>query len=427
MTISRKSLSSSTHVARLIGAALLSAGIAASGWADSPSDQDLVPRQRTIPVRDQVNKEIEERRFRIGAIRVLPIVSIRNAGYTSNALGSSTARPDFTATVGGGARWIVPVGRKIFLRGELLPEYIWYADLSERNTLGGQYDASILGLFNRMSFELKGGSTRELSLVSSESETTAIHGARTALANVEIDVLRRMSFFAGAERKEHQYVHPGSDSAFTPENLDRLDAGVHVGLRYHITSFASVSVQAEQASSTFESSALLRDNQRRSYVAGLRYELPRSYVHVSAGQRYGTATNGSQFPEYSELIGSYVVSHTFARPIEIQVHGNRRPVFAASNIDPYYLETRNGATLKVHLGRRGSEIWMFGEMGGNRYPAQSRVDQVASYGGGVGLPLYRGLTLNMGLTQTDVASNVPGYDRSVMRVVSSIAWKGSSQ
>jgi hypothetical protein len=428
MIINRKTICSPPGLARLFGAVLLTTGIAASAWADTQSEQDFVPRKRTVPTLEQVKKEVEESRFGIGAVHFLPIMSIRNAGYTSNSLGgSATPTPDVTATIGAGARLIAPVGRKVYLRGQVLPEYIWHANLGRGNTLGGQYDASVLGLFNRMAFELKAESTRQLSVVSSESELTAVHGVQSTLATVEIDLLRRMSLFAGAETRAHRYDYSSSDSTFTPENLNRRDAGAHLGLRYNISSLASISLQAEQASSTFDSSPALRNNQSRSYLAGLRYDLPRSYVHLAAGQQLGTPTGGSQFPAYSELIGSYAFSHSFSAPIEIQIHGNRRTIFAASTIDPYYLETRNGTILKVHVGRRGAEIWMFGDLGANRYPTQSRVDKVTGYGAGVGFPLYRGLSLNLGLTQTDVTSSVPGYDRNVMRVVSSIGWKGTAK
>src|SRR5262245_32340235 len=97
-----------------------------------------VPQERTVPLEEQVKQEIADSQIHLGRIHLLPLLALNNAGYDSNIFGAPEPTvSDWTATVSGGFHYVLPFGGKMFLRGDLLPHYYWYAHHSDQRSLGG--------------------------------------------------------------------------------------------------------------------------------------------------------------------------------------------------------------------------------------------------------------------------------------------------
>ncbi|MCA1732853.1 MAG: outer membrane beta-barrel protein, partial [Acidobacteria bacterium] len=147
------------------------------------------------------------------------------------------------------------------------------------------------------------------------------------------------------------------------------------------------------------------------------YDRPQFFVNLVGGQREGTPANGSSFPEYSTFTGSYFMQYRLTAPIDVEVFGGRDVAYAIGANDPYYFETRNGGALRFQLGRTLSTR-IFGESGTNDYtelPGNPREDDVTRVGASLSVPVWRTLALTVTAAQDDYESNIPGFDRSVLR------------
>ncbi len=105
---------------------------------------DQVPPRRTVPIRDQVEIEMESARLRFGPFHVTPLIRVENAGYDANVFHVSNGQEktgDWTATVGAGGRALLPMGSKFYLRLVAVPQYIWYNTLTGLNSWGGDFSA----------------------------------------------------------------------------------------------------------------------------------------------------------------------------------------------------------------------------------------------------------------------------------------------
>ncbi|MGH9365904.1 MAG: hypothetical protein ACRD1B_11680 [Thermoanaerobaculia bacterium] len=397
---------------------------------------DQVPRERTVPIPEQVQTEMAKSRFRLGPISITPKLTIRDAGYNNNVFGSSdNPVSDWTATVAAGVRWILPLGSKMYLRGDAVPEYIWYAQLAQGRTLGGRYSASVLGFFNRMSVEAAGLASKTTSVLSSESETRVIDHLQSGSGQIEIDLLRRLSVFAGGGVQRHRYAQspPGPPDVINAKELDRTDSTARAGIRYHFVSYFDISAGVEGIRTQFVLTPQERDNRSTAYLLGLHYGRPRLFINLSGGYRTGQGYNGSAFPRYSTATGSYFVSYSLTAPIELQAYGNRGPVYALYPDNPYYLETRNGGGLNIKIVRQ-VQLRGYGEYGTNSYPGPvpvagggsvNRLDHATTVGGGLSVLLARDVALTALVTRTTYSSNISGLGRSVVRFTTGLSLEGA--
>jgi len=396
---------------------------------------DVVPRQRLVPRREQVRRELESSRYRLGPFRLQPLFRVTNLGYNDNVYGSSeNAVSDWTATAAAGLHWTLPFGAKTYFRGDVLPEYTWYANLAERRVLGGTYGASYVALFERVQFEAAVEKSKGLRVVSSELEAVAEQDARDASFDVELELTPAISMFGSARARS--LVLDSADAASGTqlalvENLDRDDAAVRAGLRYKLTSFFDVTLAGERTQSEFDRRPQFRDNETTAILLGVHYDRPRFYVNLMGGRRQARPLDGSSFPAFEANTGSWFSSYELAAPVAVETYGHRRVSFGVQEANPYFLETRAGGALVAALGQRVT-VRMFADSGTNDYqtPAHAsgiaRSDDVLTYGGGFSFRVHRGISAVIAASQAEYDSNVDAFDRSVVRLQTSIVISGDS-
>ncbi|HEY2798052.1 MAG TPA: outer membrane beta-barrel protein [Thermoanaerobaculia bacterium] len=404
--------------------------VAAAARAQLTSDD--VPQGRTIPAKEEVDADMQAARFRLGPIRMIPTISVRDAGYDNNVFGT-TENPvsDWSFTIRGGFRFIVPFGAKVYLRASALPEYTWYDKLEERRGWGGLYEATLLGFFNRMTAQLRAYDQETFATYSSEIPTRVLTRTQDASGGFEVELLKRLTFFAKAEGMRVRYDTNGQLPG-DPVNLnDRTDTSIRGGPRYYLTPEWSVSAAVEQTWSDFVNDPETRDNQSRAYLLGVQYTRPRLYLNLSGGYRTGDPRDSSTFPAYSTGTGSFFASFFAIRWLELQAYGHRRVQYSLTSDNPYYFENRIGGAINLEvLGRvllRG-----YGEAGPNQYPVGQaengvvthRRDQITLFGGGASMIVVRPVVLTALVTRTEYNSNIAGQDRTITRFTINLAFTG---
>lgn len=395
---------------------------------------DEVPRERTVPRSEQLRRQLEASRYHLGPFRIQPRFMVRDLGYNDNVFGSSDDKvSDWTATAIGGVHWMLPVGPKMYVVGDALPEYTYYQKLSDRRFFGGTYNASVILPLSRMSVEANGSTSKSLAIVSSEIEAPAVRKLDHGHLESEIEVVQRFSIFASGAAEKHRYeVDTASTGALARvRELDRDETAVRGGFRYKPLSFFDVSVAAEHTTGEFIVNPLVRDNVSDAVLLGLHYDRPRVLFNVTAGNRKGKPRNLSTFPEYSTTTGAWYLRYSLGAPIDLEGYGHRRVTYGLETTNPYFFDTRNGAAVSARIGYRVS-VRAFGEVGDNDYPliVQPRVptvkrkDQVATIGGGLSVRLYRNSSFTVVVSQSEFDSNIDANDRSVIRVQTGIVFRG---
>jgi hypothetical protein len=391
-----------------------------------------VPRQRQLPVKEQVKVLMEEARYHLGPVRFQPGLALRNSGYNNNLFGTeSEPVGDWTATVAAGGDLLIPVGSKVFFKGRAFPEYTWYADLVERRGWGWQLGGSVLGFFNRLTLEAGVDEQKVNEMVSSEVERPSYHVFTVGRGRLEVEVLRRFSVFAGGEQQRTRYpADPGAANVQLAD-LDRTDTVVRGGVRYRFREYFDLAGMVEETRSEFVRQPVARDSKSRAYLLTVHYDRPRFYLDLSGGLRQGRSFGDSAFAEYDEPTGGFFASYLLNRRVELQVFGAQQPVNSLYAANPYYIESRVGGAAVFTVGSR-VKLEAFAETGWNRYPLEEtptgtdtpvkRKDGLVRVGGGLGFRFYRTATLTAKASWDTYSSNLPGFDRKIFRITTGLVF-----
>ena len=329
---------------------------------------------------------------------------------------------------------ISPLGSKLFVRGIAVPEYTWYDKTTELRNLGGTYGGGMVGLFNRLTFDASGSYRSWVTIVNSESQTTAIENLSSGAARLEVDIFRRLALFGGFDVAETRYSDNGLplEVAYQVNLLDRTETAWRGGLRYKFTEQISLGAQVEGTRENFVQEAYDRDNKSTGYLLVARYDRPRFYLVATGGYREGTAQNaGSFYPPYRTGTYSFFASYFIIKSVELQLYGHRRPIDSYFLDNPYYFETRTAVATRVALGQRVA-LLAYGTVGPNAYPVEvyagpdlvTRHDDTTEYGGGIEFRFYRDAILRVVASEWKVSSSIPGYGQSIFRISTGISIKG---
>ncbi len=422
----------------VIRAGRLGAGIAALLGLAVPGafaqiTNDSVPQERTVPVKEQIESEIQSARWKLGPFRLLPQLRITGPTYDNNVFGASGEEPkvsDWYAIFGAGLGVVLPIGRSVYVRGVAVPQYIWYDKLADRRQWGGTYGGRLDAFVGRAAFEGGYDKTLTPTYTNTEELVQVLGDTDRASGRIEIPIAGAVSLFGSAIYQTINYRPLGTDvpADLNPlAELDRKEGAVRGGLRYKISSAFDVGVGVEGTRTEFDQDPQDGDNESTAYLASIYYNRPRLFVNFNGGYRLGKPINGSSFPEFSTFTGSGYLSYELLRRLELKLYGSRGVEYGQYFQNPYYFGSLGGAGLSFKIGYRLS-LRVYGELGQNVYPVAvpdasgalvKRVDDTTTYGGGLELLLFRNLSVTASAYNTDYNSNLPEFDRSVLRFTTS--------
>ena len=253
---------------------------------------------------DSRKRQIDERPGPLQASpRPDPLASldlVTNAGYDSNVFATSTdPTTSWTATVAAGTRVLLPMGTKMYLVGDVFPQYTWYANLTVRDRWGGTYDAAILGFFNRLKLPGGRGGSAELRALQLGASGVRLlqHPERQGKRRGRPDPLPLAHSPREATRRCATRSTPAlrsrtSRSSSTTATTPKSAAGSATRSPKTGTSRRS----SKRSARIFQFQSELRDNQSTGYLGSITFNVPRLFINAIGGYRDGRSLDGSAYP-----------------------------------------------------------------------------------------------------------------------------------
>ena len=167
----------------------------------------------------------------------------------------------------------------------------------------------------------------------------------------------------------------------------------------------------------------------KTYLAKSRLE-----VNVYVGYRDFRPKAGSSFVPYDGPSGGGTVSYALTRLVTLGVFARSSLVPSLYSGSAVYDERRAGVSLAV--SPRVASVWVAYEAGQNRYaapglgpdgPSATRRDDVRTLRGGVRGSVARTLTIGGTATQEEYTSNLPGLDRKVFTLATTVGFGASGR
>ena len=406
----------------------LSAGAASAQFVQytPPGGPETPPESR----QEELEREIEAARYRLGPVRIQPWLRVRDVAYVRSFYSSGVEFPsDFTATVGAGMRGYLRTGRKVIWAVRALPEYVWWAEQSERRRLNGLYGLGAYGFFNRLTVEATAGREQEQKIITPEVPQPVSARADGANLLVEVKVSGAFSVFAASSLVYQENLVDDLDDPRTAglDQLDRDERVLRAGVRWRPREKWTISLGAEGSEVEFDRSALDRSNSGTAPILGVRLDGARVLAEVSLAARSLEAQQGSNFADYDNVTGNAAVTLTTGN-FQYGVYGSRNLVYTLTPEYAYLDDERLGAVLGFTLSRR-SQARVFAETGANDYTVlvpgtPERQDDITSYGGSLRFGLRYTTFITLSAVRSEFDSNLPGLDRSYTSVGATIDFFG---
>jgi hypothetical protein len=410
--------------------ALLVAAPAAAQLSQYTAPGSLL--QRTISKREQMERALEEARWRLGPFRLSPWFAIRDAAYVSDAFSGSSGGPeeqaegdpDFTISLGAGLQGFVPFGSKTFLAFDALPQYVWWQEQEERRRLNGYYGVSLSGFFNRLNGEVTVRRAEEQGVLTPEFEQR-IHSRQDRIAGaLELELTSALFVFAAAEAFGLDTLTEdlGGDPRLPPfQQLDRQERVLRGGLEYRSGERLRLAVGVERSEAEFNLDEAGRDrsNSGTTPVVEAVYTGPRIQIDGGLAFRSLEPEPGSEFAPFDETTGRVQASWTPRWRLSYSLYGSREFDYSLVEGYSHFTGHRLGFAISSRVGR-ASSVNLFAEAGEHDYaisgfvgPVLPRQDDFTAYGTSVQLQVKERFRVNFGVTRTELDSNIPGLDRAL--------------
>jgi len=393
--------------------ALLAVAVAPAGAQYTPPGT-LVAKDRTPP-QEEIEERLEEARWDLGAIRLMPWLGIRDVSFVNNVnpADGGGEEEDFTVTVGAGLRGYLKTGSKVFWTAHALPEYVWWRDLEDKRSFNGRYGAAVFGYFNRLTLEASGRRREQQGFFSSEVQELTTVREDTARLALALRVASKLELFAVGQRDDFESQEEESPLF---SSLDRDRESAEAGVRYLAPGGFTLALSYEDQSTGFAPAGRDLSNSGGAVKAEVGAEGPKLAFLLDLGFPSYDPEPGSAFRGFDDTLGNLELLWSTGPRLTLLAYARRDLRYALDAASSHYLGDRQG--LRIDLRLRPGTFTVFGEIGDDDYEpivagATGRLDDVTELGARFTFELRDVLSLSLSVVSSDYDSNFDRFDRDV--------------
>lgn len=332
-------------------------------------------------------------RVRLGPLWLNPMIELTNLGIDTNVFNDppqDDPKRDFTLTVVPKTQMWMRIGRS-WLSGEIDEQIVWYQQYVSERSANAAFSVGWKIPLNRLSFDVgaKYLSTRERP--GYEIDARAQRFETSFRGKVEIRALSKTFFGVNATRTSVDYdqgaVFLGSDLRL---ELSHVVTTAGLTVRQQLTPLTSITVEASKEQDRFDFSPL-RDSNSTAGSVGIQFD-PQALIKGKARvgyQDFEPLQPG--VPGFKGVTAAVDLSYVLLNMTKFAVQASRDVQYSYDVNQPYYLQTGVTGSIMQQLfgpldvvGRAGIEHLEYRDRSGAIVDVLNRIDEVHTYGGGVG-------------------------------------------
>jgi hypothetical protein len=340
-------------------------------------------------------------RVRLGPLWLNPTIELTNLGVDTNVFNEpqqDNPKQDFTLTVVPKTQLWIRIGPS-WVSGEIDEAVVWYQKYVSERSANTAYTLGWKVPLNRLLFDVgaKYVSTRERPGFEIDQRAQRFETAFRGKA--EVRVLSKTFFGVNATREKVEYdsreVFLGSN---LQEELGRVVTTAGVTVRQQLTPLTSLTFEGSDEQDRFELSPL-RNSDSRAISASVAFD-PVALIKGRARVGYRDFKPlQSGLPRYEGVTASADLSYVLLNSTKFAVQLVRDVQYSYDVNQPYYLQTGVSGSITQQLfgpvdavGRAGIQHLDYRDRAGV-VDLGSRIDEVHSYGGGIGYHVGRDLRI----------------------------------
>jgi len=369
--------------------------------------------------------------IRLGPLWVKPTVAVTNIGIDNNVFNQPddlNPKSDFTFTATPAANLWLPMGRT-WLVGRIAEDLNWYQTYSsERNPSTG-YSGGWHVPLTRLGFKVDAARRHARDRPGFEIDARVPRTESQYSGLVELKTLSKTFIGVTATRLRTDYdetaVFVGTSLRF---QLNRTTTGYGLSLRHQLTPLTSIALTAVRSEDKFEFSPL-RNSTSTSISGNVTFD---KFALIRGGATLGYTKFHPEvagLADYDGLTGAVNLSYTLLGSTRFGFEFNRDVQYSYDVNQPYYLQTRLGGSIAqqifgpLDLVARGSLATLaYRDRAGANVTASNRVDDLNSFGGGIGYHLGRDTRLGFNVDQSYRRSDVSNRQYNNLTFGSSVTY-----
>jgi hypothetical protein len=354
-------------------------------------------------------------RVRIGPLWMNPTLALTNLGIDQNVFNDppdKDPKRDFTLTVVPATDLWLGIGRT-WLTGTIKEEITWYQKYASERSASNTYQAGWKVPLNRLVFDVGVIYATPKDRPGYEIDERAQRQEITYRGKVEIRALSKTLFGVTAESMR---IHFDAADVFDGVNLqdamNRTTTTFGLSVRQQVTPLTSISINATRSQDRFEFEPT-RDSDSTSVSGTLSFD-PFALVKGSATVGFRDFKPlGPGLPGYQGSTASADLTYTLLGTTRFTFKALRDVEYSYDVTQPYYLETGVDGSVAQQLfgpvdivARGGLHHLAYRDQEGANVQFVDRVDQLKSYGGGIGFHLGKDFRLGLNVDKVRRESEV---------------------
>lgn len=379
------------------------------------------PTGRPESRKEALERAMEEARWRLGAVRLDPWLSLSDVEWVDNATATAAGESetsDVTATLGAGLSAYLRTGPDLVWAAHALPEYVGWRELEDRRGVGGRYGLAAFGFWNRLTVQAGARRDERQGIVTPEVPRLVTQRNDRGGAALELRLSQHVGAFAAGEALAFRSTLERDEPDVADlERLDRDQTVLRAGVRWLLPRGWSVGLGAERTDVEFLDPAADRSNSGSAPLFELRRDAEDHHLRLELASRSLEPEPGSEFVPFDETSAELEAGFNTDGRVELWLYGGRRLVYSLSEDYSHFRDDRAGASIELELGWR-TALRLFTEAGRGDYTPIStavpqRDDDVLAVGAELSFGLVRGTQLSLKARHLEVDSSLPGFDRSL--------------
>ena len=394
-----------------VASLLLASGTVAAQTADEPDPA-------TVPLR-------------LGPLWVKPTIALTNIGIDNNVFNQPedlNPKSDFTFTATPAADLWLRMGRT-WVVGRIAEDFNWYQTYASERNASTAYSAGWHVPLTRLGFKVDAARRNARDRPGFEIDARVPRTEDRLNGLFELKTFSKTFIGVTATRLRTDYdensVFQGTSLRF---QLNRTTTGYGLSLRHELTPLTSISLTAGRSEDRFEFSPL-RNSTSDNISGNVTFD---KFALIRGGATLGYTDFHPEAPglaDYQGLTGSVNLSYTLLGSTRFGFEFGRDVQYSYDVNQPYYLQTRLAGSIAQQIFGpldvvvRGSIATLaYRDRAGADVTVSNRVDDVSSYGGGIGYHLGRDTRLGFNVDQSNRTSDVSNRQYKNLTFGSSVTY-----
>lgn len=314
-------------------------------------------------------KEMEKARWKIGPLRVSPVIYIINVGFDSNVYGTPwNPVEDYTFTAGPGFNFYFPIKKRFLFNGSFSPQYVYFYQEKKERTWNHYGSFSLYMNLRRFLIRFGKSYSNARERWNTEIDIRPRRKEDTSFLAVSLQTRRRFLFSFGWRKSDYDYENIFYERFNLRDILNRKDTRFNGIIHYKLFPKTKFFVEYERKIVYFDNPESKRDSNSNTVYCGFDFhpssifngKIKIGYEDFRALKREGQ--------DYKGIVGDTDLTFRIFKFIHLKGFYHRDIEYSMWYNNVYFIETRYGGGFSIYGLRRIRLDYTY-SIGNNRYPA----------------------------------------------------------